>query len=350
MAQDGSLGVGILGPVPLVVDGSVIGPADLGGRKPKQLLEILLVQQGEAVPKQRIADLLWGDALPRDPMRTLEAYVSGLRSRLHSDPERSRRLLRSEPAAYRFPLDAANADQWTFDGLVARASAAPADERLRLREAALELVRGEVLADEPYVDWVLALRDLYQERHVELLLDAAYDRVLVNEPSAALAYAEQVLRVQPLRERAHRLVMLARYALGDQELALNAYARCRQLLIDELGVTPMPETERMYLAILDQEPLDDVLSGRPAATPAPVPPRTRFARSGEATIAYQIIGDGPTEAVFAPGWFSHVEVAWEEARYAGFMRRLARKARLLLFDKRGVGMSDPASPSSPARA
>jgi pimeloyl-ACP methyl ester carboxylesterase len=81
-------------------------------------------------------------------------------------------------------------------------------------------------------------------------------------------------------------------------------------------------------------------------TPAPTPPRTRFARSGEATIAYQVMGEGPTDVVFAPGWFSHVEVAWEEPRYAAFMRRLARDARLLLFDKRGVGMSDPSSPST----
>jgi pimeloyl-ACP methyl ester carboxylesterase/DNA-binding CsgD family transcriptional regulator len=74
-----------------------------------------------------------------------------------------------------------------------------------------------------------------------------------------------------------------------------------------------------------------------------VRPETRYAKSGQVSIAYQVLGDGPTDLVMAPGFVSHVEVAWEEPNLARFLTRLASFSRLIVFDKRGTGMSDPAS-------
>src|SRR5207247_9025736 len=69
--------------------------------------------------------------------------------------------------------------------------------------------------------------------------------------------------------------------------------------------------------------------------------------SGPARIAYQVVGDGPLDLVLVPGFVSHVEVAWEEPMLARFLTRLASFSRLIVFDKRGTGMSDPvASPPS----
>ena len=74
---------------------------------------------------------------------------------------------------------------------------------------------------------------------------------------------------------------------------------------------------------------------------------TRYAKSGSVSIAYQVVGDGPTDLILVPGFVSHVEVAWEEPRLARFLSRLASFSRLIVFDKRGTGMSDPvASPPS----
>jgi len=74
---------------------------------------------------------------------------------------------------------------------------------------------------------------------------------------------------------------------------------------------------------------------------------TQYAKSGAVSIAYQIVGDGPTDLILVPGFVSHVEVAWEEPRLAHFLSRLASFSRLIVFDKRGTGMSDPvASPPS----
>ncbi|HEX4665715.1 MAG TPA: adenylate/guanylate cyclase domain-containing protein [Chthoniobacterales bacterium] len=69
-------------------------------------------------------------------------------------------------------------------------------------------------------------------------------------------------------------------------------------------------------------------------------PKTQFAQSGETQIAYQVIGPGPIDLVYVAGWVSHIELAWEEPTLAAFLRRLASFSRLILFDKRGTGLSD----------
>src|SRR6266480_2899061 len=70
-------------------------------------------------------------------------------------------------------------------------------------------------------------------------------------------------------------------------------------------------------------------------------PGPRSARSGPVGIAYQVVGEGTIDLVLVPGFVSHVEVAWEEPRLARFLARLASFSRLIVFDKRGTGMSDP---------
>src|SRR5262245_13793497 len=70
-------------------------------------------------------------------------------------------------------------------------------------------------------------------------------------------------------------------------------------------------------------------------------PDTRYAQSAGVNIAYQVVGDGPVDVVYVPGWVSHVELAWELPDLARGFERLASFSRLILFDKRGTGMSDP---------
>jgi pimeloyl-ACP methyl ester carboxylesterase len=72
-------------------------------------------------------------------------------------------------------------------------------------------------------------------------------------------------------------------------------------------------------------------------------PETRYARSGDVNIAYQATGDGPLDLVYVPGWVSNVELMWEEPAMAHFLERLASFSRLILFDKRGTGLSDRVS-------
>jgi pimeloyl-ACP methyl ester carboxylesterase/DNA-binding CsgD family transcriptional regulator len=72
-----------------------------------------------------------------------------------------------------------------------------------------------------------------------------------------------------------------------------------------------------------------------------LPSETRYARSGDVRIAYQVVGEGPFDLLLIHGFVSNVEVAWEEPHLAQFLNRLASFSRLIVFDKRGTGLSDP---------
>jgi pimeloyl-ACP methyl ester carboxylesterase len=71
-----------------------------------------------------------------------------------------------------------------------------------------------------------------------------------------------------------------------------------------------------------------------------MPPRTQYAKCGDISIAYQTLGEGPTDLVYAQGWLSHIEFAWENPDYARFLMRLGSFSRLIRFDRRGMGLSD----------
>src|SRR6267378_950800 len=76
-------------------------------------------------------------------------------------------------------------------------------------------------------------------------------------------------------------------------------------------------------------------------------PDTRYAKSGEVNIAYQVVGDGPFDLVFVPGFVSHLDLQWTDPRIARFLEKLASFSRLILFDKRGTGLSDPVAGPAP---
>lgn len=72
-------------------------------------------------------------------------------------------------------------------------------------------------------------------------------------------------------------------------------------------------------------------------------PETRYAKSGELNIGYQVLGDGPLDLVFVPGLLSHIDLLWELPAAVRFFRRLSGFSRVVLYDKRGQGISDPPS-------
>jgi pimeloyl-ACP methyl ester carboxylesterase len=78
-----------------------------------------------------------------------------------------------------------------------------------------------------------------------------------------------------------------------------------------------------------------------AASTTAATPRVSYARSGNVNIAYQVVGNGPIDIVFVMGWVSHLEYFWNEPSFASFLTRLSSVSRLILFDKRGTGLSDP---------
>src|SRR5919108_3792889 len=70
-------------------------------------------------------------------------------------------------------------------------------------------------------------------------------------------------------------------------------------------------------------------------------PKTSYAKSGDVNVAYQVLGEGPLDLVYVWGWLSHLDFQWTEPTVASFLQRLASFSRLIMFDKRGTGLSDP---------
>lgn len=248
------------GPLAVELDGQALGPTDFGGRKPKLILEILLLAEGRPVARDHLADLLWPEQRPRNVPATIDTYVSLLRRALGA----ARRLLVTEPEAYRLARDALVVDLDRFDHLAARAATRPSGaERRSALEEALALVRGEVLEDEPYADWAEETRAAYRRRVLDVRVNAALAALDAGEPDAALAHAERALDDDALDERAHRAAMLGAELAGRRPAALRAYERCRAALAEELGADPSAATEALHRSILRGE-----VRASPPAEPA----------------------------------------------------------------------------------
>jgi DNA-binding SARP family transcriptional activator len=236
-----------------------LGARDLGGVRPKQVLEILLAARGHRVSTDRLAELLWGDERPRNGPGSLQTFVSVLRRNLAPDRERARELLVTEAEAYRFATDLVELDLDRFDELLDRSAREPTHVARRSLERALELVRGDVLEDEPYALWAQELRGTYQGRVLGAHLDAADAALAELDYADALAHADAAGALDRFSERAQRTAMLALYALGRQHDALAAYRGFRARLDRDLGLEPTPETRTLEAAILRQDEIHPLL-------------------------------------------------------------------------------------------
>jgi DNA-binding SARP family transcriptional activator len=249
------LTIRLFGPLAIEDGARVLGPRDLGGARPKQVLEILLAAGGHRVSTDRLADLLWADDLPQNAAGSLQTFVSVLRRHLVPDREWARELVVTETEAYRFATELVDLDLEQFDGLLERSAREPTSAARRSLDHALALARGVVLEDEPYALWSQDLRSTYQGRVLGVRLDAAEAAMAELDYADALAHTEAAAALDPFSERTQRTRMLALYALGRQHDALDAYRRFRARLDEELGLEPTSETRALESAILRQEDL-----------------------------------------------------------------------------------------------
>ena len=139
--------------------------------------------------------------------------------------------------------------------------------------------------------------------------------------------------------------------LGDSALKV-CVSEIRRALGDDAKSPRIIETAHRrgyrFIAAITDTPSIALSIDSPHAFTAPSLP-VHYARSGDVNIAYQVSGSGPIDLVFVMGWVSHLEYFWKEPSFARFLSRLARFSRLILFDKRGTGLSDRVARSSDAR-
>jgi DNA-binding SARP family transcriptional activator len=273
--DDGStLSIRLFGALEIVDGGRILGPRDLGGSRPKQVLEILLAARGHHVPTDRLAELLWGGERPDDVNGSIQTFVSVLRRHLVADRARARDLVVTEAEAYRFATDKVELDLDRFDSLLERSASEPTRAARRSLSEALGLARGDVLEDEPYTTWAGDLRGTYRGRGLGAHLDAADAALAERDFSAALGHSDAAIALDRFSERAHRGRILAQYALGDAHQALGSYRDFRRLLDEELGLEPSADTRALETAILRQAEPEPLLP-RAITTPSAVfEPRT----------------------------------------------------------------------------
>jgi DNA-binding SARP family transcriptional activator len=251
-----------------IEDGArVIGPKQLGGVRPKQVLEILLAARGHRVPTERLAEMLWGSEPPSNAAASIQTFVSVLRRALVPDRDTARRLIVTEASAYRFATELIEFDLDAFDRLLARSHDEPQWVARRTIENALCLARGDVLEDEPYSSWADELRRSYTVRTLDAHVDVARIALAELDFARALGHADAATAIDGFSDSALRTAMLALYAQGRQHDALARYRSFRTGLDAELGLQPSSEARALESAILREEDPQTLLP-RPIAPAA----------------------------------------------------------------------------------
>ncbi len=247
------------------IGGRAFTARDLGGKKPKELLELLLMARGAPVAKDVLADRLWPEALPKKVHGTLETYVSGLRKRLFDGRDTARQVLQTVPGAYQFHLDGMDLDVIEFDKLLSRADRGGVDA-LEFRLQANRVAVGDLLEDAPTAGWAVDDRELYRDRVTRNAVLAAEELIARGDYAEALRLAERALSIRSYAEEAVRALMLANHGLGQPELARQLYERFCEQLGDELGRDCTTETADLAGAI-DAGATVEELAGTPSEPP-----------------------------------------------------------------------------------
>ena len=223
------------------------------GRQGRLVFSYLACEHHRAVSRDELAEELWSEVLPSSWERSLSAIISKLRALLGGvGPPGT--TLASSFGSYQLRLPA---DAWIDVEAAAEAldyaESALRDGRPRQAwgwaQATYHISRRPFLTGEdgPWVTQKRAeLRDMLVRVHD--CLGEIF--IFSGEPALAAKHAEQALILEPLRESSYRLLMSAHDAAGNRAQALSVYERCRGLLTEELGVSPSPQTEAVYLKIL----------------------------------------------------------------------------------------------------
>ena len=211
-------------------------------------------------------------------------------------------------------------------------------------ETASRLYRADFLgtfsADDcpDFDEWAFFRREALRSRFAFALERLIESKRLRGEYGEMIVHAQRFVAADPLSETAHRHLISGHVLAGDTAAARRQYKSCAQLLEKELGISPGPAIASAMAA------------PRPGFDAGAV--STSYASSDGVHIAYQVKGSGPPDIVCVPGFVTHVERIWDEPSVRTFLTALSQIGRLIIFDRRGVGLSDRvgAAPSVEATA
>jgi DNA-binding SARP family transcriptional activator/streptogramin lyase len=270
--------------------GVVVGEQQFPGRQGRLVFAYLLSAAGKPVPKDELAEVLWGDEPPARWEKALSVLVSKLRALLNECGVDGSTALTSAFGCYQLILPPGS---W-LDIAAAEEAANAAEQALAIGDsggACLNASTAESLAHGTFLPgedarWVSETRAELREilvRALECLAEASRIR---GDPAAAVRAADELVILEPFREGGYRLLMQAQSDAGNDAEALRTYERCRALLSEELGAYPSPETKAVDLEILRNSPstaaaqpeqlnLDDPRSESPPPPIGETPTRDR---------------------------------------------------------------------------
>ena len=251
MAKSLLLKVFLTGRVAVETDGAVIDDAQLGGRQGRLLFAYLVAERSRPVPVDELADAIWGESPPATWEKALTVIASKLRGLVAEDGI----TLTNAFGCYRLDLPegawvdlfaAASGAQDAEEAL----AAGELDQARAAAESAESLARPQFLPGEDGTWIEQKRRDLadIRERALSVLADACLRSGAARE---AAKWAEELIALSPFREAGYRRLMEAHVAAGNRAEALRVYEQCRQLLAEELGAYPSPETDSIYRALLE---------------------------------------------------------------------------------------------------
>lgn len=238
----------------LEANGSRLDEQRFPGRQGRVVFAYLAAQKGRPVPRDELAELLWGDELPATWEKALRVLMTKLRALLEECGLDGSRVLTSAFGCYQLSLpDDAWIDVDAAHDAVERSeealTAGDLGEARALASAAAALARRSFLPGEDGL-WVEEKRRDLREVLVRSLTCLCEVSFGAGELADAVRYSEELTELEPYRESGYRRLMKAHAAAGDPAEALRVYERCRRFLADELGTYPSPETESIYRELL----------------------------------------------------------------------------------------------------
>lgn len=256
----GELDFLILGPLEVRQDGE---PVRIGGRGQRELLALLVLHANEVVSTDRLLDALWPDQRPSSGRTALQNRISHLRKTFGS-----RAAIETQPSGYSLRVDPQRVDLVRFQRLAQRARAelgsGDPEGAATTARAALDHWRGEPLADlgtEVFRAERLRLEELRLAAFA-LCIDA---ELACGRHEELIGELRGLIDEHPLHEGFREQLMLSLYRSGRQAESLDVYREGRDVLVDELGIEPGPDLQRVHKAILSQDPaLESNARGRVA--------------------------------------------------------------------------------------
>jgi len=285
------------------------------------------------VPRAHLAAMLWPDADEAQGRTRLRRLIYAIEHAV------GRKILASDSDCLALVARSLDVDVLRFTEFARRAVASATFDESTLTEASQwvasarrPLLQGISFGSGIFDDWLKAASIDHEHllaRLLERMINALGRRA---EYASALDLAEALVALDVYREPSYVLLMQLHVLQGHSAGVEAAYIRCAEVLRAEFGIRPGPHTEQAYLrATEDLKRLSRSQGERSSV---------RFAEGGHGPVAYTTLGTGAQTLVISPGFVGHIEIALEHPSFRAFVQALADRFQVVLFDRRGVGLSE----------